>query len=427
MTADELTDVHLQRALAESAQEAGLPPQESGIVNTNMVHFGPAIRNNYVDSQWAMIPVSTGTTQDVLPDPDPEDRKREPDTPAFLKPSVHGHRLASILTIFHEIPLAREIFLERNELLPGYGHDPDWWSGKAIGYKNTTGFSNGDSTNGSLSRDERELVHEIQRTMAFLDRTERSYGSADILANLEIVRGAQCQDVETKFFEAWKYTHEDMPTLGSIFSQGFQPKDVESDEDSENRCKDFAILDLNLPNTDDTGELETLYDISDKALWALSGLNVASSAYLTHVGDIITFRLIGTKSSRCVKIPEVWYPDRYLEGSREASLEMRKRKATVRGRMNKIFALENKLKYYTLPGGKTVRTQDLFNASMMHDAELITENNVNGFGTLSVDTEMDSQPRVSDKLDLTLELQRVMASVDKKLEGILFSLIFERS
>src|SRR5271165_3727617 len=170
MTTNELQDVDLQKVLAESAQYH-LSPQEYGVTNTNVVHFGPVTRETHEQSQWQMVVHASSTsTQGDAPEPGAEDRKREDGAPAFLKSTIDGSRLASILTIYHEIPLAREIFLRREDLLSDFGHNSQWWSGKAIPpSRKSRRFSGGED---ALRPEERELIHELQRLMAFLDKTD---------------------------------------------------------------------------------------------------------------------------------------------------------------------------------------------------------------------------------------------------------------
>jgi hypothetical protein len=420
MISNELQDVALQKVLAESArdyrpaQDYTLPPQEYGVTNPNGVHFGPATQENY-NKNWPMVLASS---QEARSHPDAEDRKREDGAPAFLKPSADGNRLASILTIYHEIPLAREIFLRRADLLPDYGHDPEWWAGKAIARtREARRMIGGGQSDGVMSREGKEVFNELQRLMAFLDKTERSYGSAEPLANLAFVKKAPPDDIEGKFFEAWKYAQRDNPDLTSIFSEAIQPAGDALAEDVETGSKDFAILDLNLPNVDHSEEYATIYDLTDSMLWEQSGVDIGTSPYLTHVADIVGFRFKGNEFSRSVSIPELWFPDRYLEAGREAALGMRRQKAEIRESMMKLYNLESMLRYFTLPGGKQVKVQDLFNLSLIHDAEPTVEDAVNGVYSDSLDTDMNAEPRVGDKIDVSAELQKVMATIDRKLEG----------
>ncbi len=418
MTTNDFPDADLQKALAQSVQECGLPPQEYGVTNSNNLHIGPATREDYNFNEWQMVHIPNTEPQEARPHPNAEDRKREDGTPSFLKPSSDGNRLASILTIYHEIPLAREIFLRRADLLPDYGHDPEWWAGKAItGTKEARRSVGGGLSDGVVSREGREVFHELQRLMAFLDKTERSYGSTEPLANLSFLKRAAPGDIESKFFEAWKFAQRDNPALNSLFSGAVQPTGDAVAEDVDTGAKDFAILDLKLPNVNESEEYSTIYDLTDKMLWAHSGLDVSTSAYLTHVADIVGFRLVGNELSRSVIIPEIWFPDRYLEAGRGAALDMRMQKAEIRASIMKLQNLESMLTYFTLPGGKRLKVQDLFNVSLMHDAEPTVEDVVNGVDPNTLDTDMNTEPRVGDKIDVSAELQKIMTSINKKLDG----------
>jgi hypothetical protein len=418
MMSNEFHDADLQRALAESAQEHGLAPQEYGVTNSNGVHFGPATREHYNYNEWQVVHVPSASPQEARQHPHAEDRKREDGAPAFLKPSADDNQLASILTIYHEIPLAREIFLQREDLLHEYGHDPEWWAGKSIGRTREARRSvGGGLSDGVAIREGKEVFHELQRLMAFLDKTERSYGSAEPLGNLNFVKRASPDDIEGKFFEAWKYAQRDNLTVSFIFSEAIQPTEDALAEDVVTSAKNFAILDLNLPSINDSEEYSTIYDLTDKILWGRSGLDVGTSAYLTHVADIVGFRLLGNESSRSVSIPEIWFPDRYLEAGREAALGMRIQKAEIRANMMKLQNLESMLKYFTLPSGKRFKVQDLFNISLMHDAEPTVEDAVNGVDLDRIDTDMNTEPRVGDKIDVSAELQKVIQSINRKLDG----------
>ncbi len=105
-------DEQLRRAIEESMQTSGIQtpvpqaPQESGILSANddltSKYFGPSIRSDHDPGQWAMVRLKTED-----PDPEPSRRKRDPDTPVFLRcreeQSCYQHRLGHVFTIspFH--------------------------------------------------------------------------------------------------------------------------------------------------------------------------------------------------------------------------------------------------------------------------------------------------------------------------------------
>ncbi|KFY10773.1 hypothetical protein V492_04854 [Pseudogymnoascus sp. VKM F-4246] len=412
---DEIGDIDLQRALAQSAEEAGIPPQQYGVTQ-GPVQFGPANKPTYDESQWGMVR-GNSSVQDFFPDPDAVNRRRESSTPAFLKPSTDSNRLAAILTIYHEIPLIREILLDRTNLMPNYGNDPEWWAGKAIELPDSSVPESNDVNWGlPTPRDYIEFVREVQRLMAFLDKTDRSYGSAEPLVDNAALRQSEAIDVEQKFFEALNQIYckpDERVPISSLFSEAVQPSLGEGPLQSRH----FAMLDLEIPHISIAGDVETLYDLADYALWMMSGPEANTRAFLKELGEVIAFRITGG-DGKGIKVPATWYPDRYMESNVEASLEMSNKKAAIRDRMNKICALENKLTYYTFPTLKTVKVKDLLHASMRHDTDLLPANDLNGDGSDSLEAELSSEPKPTQRLDISAELKNVLDGIDKKLKAL---------
>ncbi|RDW89601.1 hypothetical protein BP6252_01633 [Coleophoma cylindrospora] len=406
-------DAQLQEALAASRADAGLPPQESGVLSTSQVHFGPATRSQYEQSEWAMVPISSYSAQEILLDPEATERKREAGAPAFLKPSTSGHRLGSLLAIYHEIPLAREIFLLSESIPADYGFDPEWWSGNGI---SAAMVLDEDDDERPESAEAEQFLHELQRLMAFLDSTDRSYGSVEALTSFpsmkrltERARGPL--DVESAFFEVWKdIWSEDSEEQTMLFTQG-----VSSDEDGA-ESKDFAILKLDLPEPSE--KAETIYDLADTLLWTgiPADYDVAMTPYLSRVGNVIAFQFDGTPSSRNIPIPPVWYPDRYLKQGREAAAIMRQRQAQINEHYESILNLENKLtNFNNAPGGKTVKVQDLLKAALQHDEAQLDAGELSEDEEDSEDAEMLLQPV---KFDISAELRKLTESIDKKLTAL---------
>jgi hypothetical protein len=405
MSTQDQHDRELQQALAASLVDAGLPPQEEGITGVDEVHFGPANRNEYEQGKWEMVPVGKTSVQEIVVDPEPTERKRDLDSPAFLKPMIQNNRLNALITIYHEIPLIRNVFLKITDLLPNYGHDKEWWAGQRIMFPSM--FDDDD-----LSTYE-EVDRELQRLMAFLDKTDRSYGSVDVLANLDEVKRnlrQQGPDIESAVLNAWKNLTENSPHRGmvkNIFSAGV-PSPA-----SEDRPLEFAILELAPPAKDSVQE--TLYDIADECMWpGLGNLELSEAPYLSHIAEVIAFRIEGGIEHKKVDIPAVWYPDRYLKSSREAALEMRKNKRATAEELERICKLENQLTYVTLPSGKVVEVKDLFKASLQHDKEEIVKN---GLIKSEVDSMVDDICPTKATVKLSDELQKVVDSIDKKLQG----------
>ncbi|PQE22262.1 ubiquitin interaction domain-containing protein [Rutstroemia sp. NJR-2017a WRK4] len=398
-------DKELQQALAASMADAGLPPQQTGVIGTDQVHFGPATRTEYEHGRWDLVPISS--VQEILLDPEPADRQRDVvnQVPAFLKPGLEDHRLGALLTIYHSIPMAKEIFLNRLSQEAYYPHEPEWWTGKPI------------SKPISSVREDQYLVdedkrfgQELQRVMAFLDRTDRSYGSADVIANLPFLTEQAEFTVESKFFLAWQNYMGSHGSLKHLFSTGVPGADNEQTQEP----KTFAILDLQLPNKDSL--CETLYDVADETLWYGRDFKLSNSSYLEHIGQIISFRLEGAnkwEDQKPVHIPLVWYPDRYLESARKEVLDMRIKKAAVEERIKRITERENFLTYHTDKNGKTLKVEDIFKISLKHDQGALPDNR-HVSDVLDDDSEFTQPP----KGDLSAKLSKVMSDINNKLKAL---------
>lgn len=405
MDHDYNADPELQQALAASRAEAGMPPQESGVTGTEVVHFGPANRSQYEQGQWDMVPIGKSSVREVVSDPEPADRKREPGAPAFLKPGVQDTRLNAVITIYHEIPLTRSLFLNSENCLDNYGYDPEWWSGKPIEVQVLT-----------VEGEETLVEHcdrELQRLMAFLDKTERSYGSVEPLADRADVKKAfrGQPDVPSAVFSAWKSIFKDTddePMVEMIFSAGVPCEDQDTVKDE----KAFAMLELDLPPTD--SNQETLYDIADEVLWpGLGNLDLATCPYLSRIAPVISFKVDGQGDRRAIEVPMVWYPDRYLKSGREAALEMRLQKREVEKELTRIHTLEEKLSLVPTRTGKIVKVQDLFKASLKHD---VAELEKSKESLVDADVDMMASQRQSKAAGrLSNEMQKILASIDKKL------------
>ena len=408
-------DSDLQQALAASRAEAGMAPQETGITGTDKVYFGPANRAEYNPGEWGMVSVTKTTTQEILLDPEPDERKRDLDAPAFLKPGIEGHRLGALLTIYHEIPIMREIFIDRADLANYYPYNRDWWTGKPIEVSGANGLEDQ-----IIVGEERRFNMELQRIMAFLDKTDRSYGSADVLAQLPIMkkriyrRGVYGGDVETIFFEVWKEIFLGTGVRSKVFSKGISP--AITDSDGEPESKEFAILDMGLPPRDSAAE--TLYDLADDILWPKPTLEYETSPYLSRIGDTIAFRLDGDESCKSIEIPAIWYPDRYLESSRQAALQMRLQKNDIEEQLISIDTQEYNLIYHTSnSSNKIIKVKDMLNISLKHDSPGNDEAGDNQISNSMDANASDSQS--SKNAYLSNALRELMASIDEKLEGIL--------
>ncbi|KAI2473852.1 hypothetical protein F4781DRAFT_379131 [Annulohypoxylon bovei var. microspora] len=357
-------DANLERALAESAAESGIPRQEAGIVDneTNLKYFGPANRPQYDAEQWAMVP--TKATMDVVQaDPTPSQRKRGPDSPAFLR-QTREHRLGFLLSIFHKIPLVRNILLQYGTPAKNYGHNSEWWRGQPIlKHEYLAAMARGESTWGIEAQT--EFSEELHRLMAFLDRTERGYGSVDPLVDTKEVDpnpGAWVFDPEEKLFELLKeeaknnpaYDIDPMITVGTILPCALPPSDgsqSDGDGDSssdEERETSFALLDVQLDH-EQYSWVNTFYDALDNLLWT-QALNPnhpfpegAIYAFLSKAAEVVTVRFSNAGLSKPCEIPAVFYVDRYLKERKDLALKFQTYMRLVKNKLRMYDLLEANL------------------------------------------------------------------------------------
>lgn len=344
-------DEDLRRALAESARESGIAPQESGVTGTNLnePYFGPANRAEYDPNSWAMVPTGPSNTARLVTDPPPSARRRTPGAPVFLvqQPNARhvGHRVGAILTILHEIPLARNTLLQTGQPAANYGHNGDWWKGQAIYPPHLlTAMQQGRIQDTEAVRP--DFNEEIHRLMAFLDSSDRSYGSTEVLADL--LTATNCAR-ERQFFDVLS-GQNDAETLKPLLHEALSINTGSFEVvDSVDR---FSFLDFEL-SANQWSQTETFYDVWDCLAWeeAMSWQELKDDTKMTvfrEMGDVITV-LLGGNCPLSMDIPDVWYPERYLESRKEDARSIQEQLAWTLGKLYEATAKEHELKRWDDP------------------------------------------------------------------------------
>lgn len=208
-------DAQLQQALSMSMSQ-DFKGQETGVVDASGNQLRPATREYYDTRNWSMT-LPGHDTREIIQNPDPEFRKRELGAPAFIKPLNDEQYLPALLTILHAIPIAKEALLARDLLLPDYGHHTEWWDGVSA-----QGFKIIDLEQSIENENLKEVIFESQRLMAFLEQTNRAYGSAEVLAKLRPMREftIERQSAEDAFLEVWQKAMEE--THSGLLADVFQ-------------------------------------------------------------------------------------------------------------------------------------------------------------------------------------------------------------
>ncbi|MCJ1469641.1 hypothetical protein MMC07_008277 [Pseudocyphellaria aurata] len=345
LTVAEQEAKQVEQALALSMGQ-DIPGQESGVTDASFPYFGPAKREDHDAGQWAVATVGSHA-KEILLNPDPINRKRQSNEPAFFKPTPQTYQLSALIKILQAIPMAREALLSRESLFPDYGYDTEWWDGTAIKVPKVVNL-----TQEGHSTDQDEVIYETQRLIAFLEETERAYGSTDALANMDGIRENDHGSVVVSFLEEWRKQVEhatpNAPLLDVFRSVGRKdnPNEPECAEESP-----FLALELRI---DDgiAGKGQTLYEAVDDMLWA--GLSESSyeHVYLERLAEmlIIEATRVGEAGSGLgIKIPSVWYGDRYLQASIRQVKEMRAGKAAVQHEISGIDEAKAKIAQCGIP------------------------------------------------------------------------------
>ncbi|KAF2012457.1 hypothetical protein BU24DRAFT_395363 [Aaosphaeria arxii CBS 175.79] len=336
--------------------------QELGVINNanySKPMFGPANKDQVYDSNsWAMVPVSKST--EYIPDAVPVQRKREEEGPAIIKPTPNWDYLPSLISIIHTIPLFRNALLAPEISLRSYHAGEDWWKGSSTASKATVVFDSEDESPHDL-----DLIHEMQRLMAFLDRTDRAYGSIGALQQLDAWKKARDDMTERPndelltFLLKWGDAYHNLTSkpLDGVF------RSVISAEGQE---QSSALLDANIIHHE-PGTKMSLYDVLDENLFeSVAG---AGTAFIKSASDVLVFRLESSdaKGKLDCKIPATLYADRYLEENKEAIAAMVHERKQCDARIKEIDEEAAKIKYHTtkkIRPGEKMETLKLLKSSM---------------------------------------------------------------
>ena len=400
----ETEEEQMNRALQISLSDSQtLPGQETGVTDWDKSTFGPAQREYYDTKQWSMT-APGAHAQEILLSPEPFNRKRQPGTPAFLKPVLDAPRLSALIKILHEIPVAREALLNAELLAPDYGRDSQWWEGDSIKQLRVVNVDQG--YQGIHSQD---LVYETQRLMAFLDGTERAYGSVDsLIRSMDGLPRNEDKEI-ANFLEDWqKSTGELSP--GEHLRTIFRSRGVRrGPEEGDDKHSDFDSLNISLSSSSVDNGL-SLYDALDDVIWEGND-NV--EVFLEDIGNIVIFNVtcwntLATKIG--IDIPATWYPDRYLESSIPQAKKYRERLDEFVRQRDELEWRRDKLLSF-----KTADASSLLARTTTHLEHTLAYQQSTG-RTQEISEQMDTanSPGLNDLLE---QLRVIDERIVKKLKG----------
>lgn len=381
--------------------------QESGITSISQTNFSKATRDHYDEGAWAMT-LFNSSAQEIVISPDPADRRRIPDEPAFLRPSHDNLYLGGLLTILHSIPLAREALLLRKKLLPNYGHDPQWWNGQPINLPKIVTVQ--DVQDGNTDWD--DIIHETQRLMAFLDSTSRAFGSADALSTLKIMSSYDAETNISRYLESWQESAvraDPGNQLATVFlSNAYKRPLTVYDTPIQ---KEFFTLDPYVePNHG-----QTLYDVLDRTVWSDRPGEELDDVWLEHVAEILTIKLESSDPAKSVdvQIPAVFYPDRYLASCRDRARDFRARRLQVYDEISKLEKLMNRFSISKSVFHKGLGLRDILEKAAVATSLTLPKSVANGASELALTPEAAE----AEAQRLATELRSLSSRIEGKLQG----------
>jgi hypothetical protein len=280
---------------------SGIEGQETGVTGNAKPAFGPATKDFYDSSQWAMVPTATA----YIEDPAPSQRQRGEGQPAILKPSPNFNYLPALIPILHSIPQFRNALLSPEVAQKSYWVGDDWWKGSAVARARII-----DTTVDEDDALGLDVVHEIQRLMAFLDNTDRAYATVESLLQLDAWKEARPKledpdDDLLKFLLVWSEAYQKQTpqfqldgALRSVVSAG--GSNFES-----------FVLDSTITKRE-SGRAPDVYDVLDDTFFATQ----EGSAHIADISNVLILRLSSSRpdgNDLGCRVPATLYADRYLE------------------------------------------------------------------------------------------------------------------
>ncbi|EFY93866.1 ubiquitin interaction domain-containing protein [Metarhizium acridum CQMa 102] len=311
--------------------------------STSTPYFGPANRNDYDQGSWAMVPAGPSESQ-VPSAPAPSLRKRTTGAPAFLVQgisTVGNHGLGGLLTVLHQIPLARNVLLETGAPAASYGFNSEWWKGQEILPTHALArLQAGDLQWGYQDESKPDVEEEIHRLMAFLDLTERSYGSVSVLTDLIPYPSL---GPEKQFYEYLGPRNEEKlkPLIHSAALAAVFGDDL-GDEEAK-----FGLLEMEHSRSDYT-YIKTVYESLDHTMWSdvlsWNELHEGSKmAMFTEMGEVLAIKINGDGPQDSIDIPEKLYLEKYQTSRKDEARRIQMSWCDTKNAIMKIAREEQQL------------------------------------------------------------------------------------
>lgn len=410
-------DADLARAMAMSQGNEYYEQQEMGTVSSGgqETQFGPANRNDYDPRQWSMVPVDQSSSGEIVPDAELEGRVGKKGEPRMLKQIPgNGEYLANLLTILSNVRGARDALLMRDSVKMDYGEDGEWWKGHDISMPKIVALGEAAGSAGEEDQYD-DLLVEVQRLMAFLSASERSYGSAGALMHTDAIKSASTRSVRSNtmlelFMQTWGVAAVAKAGVDSglerLFSTTIGTNASEGMVDT-----DMTLVDMPVDASPDSNTSSDLLELMDGLLWDTSDPKVSSDNYIERPAEILVMclrqRISGRDASKPLKVmvPPEFFLDKYLHEHIESTRATRAEMAKGKKKVEKVEQIERKLRMWRNPkDGKEIDASKLVG----HTLKYYDEAN-------RVSSAADGEPESQQHSDIADKLTAVVASIDAKL------------
>ena len=348
---------------------------------------------------------------------DPDNRKREPGVPAAMKPISNDNFLPPLLTILYAVPMAKEALLARGTLLQDYGQSSEWWDGNPIALTRIVSYDDP-----LHNADWEETVHETQRVMAFMDHTERAYGTVyNLIQTAALKRRLTCGPGD--YLTVWQQSAE-KGAPGEALNKIFQT--TAYNDPGEIQAGDFPtqnIFEVAVSIGERGKQLgPSLYEHLDDLLWTQDTDGGEPKKIHMDPGEILVFNVSSndhTEPGLDVDIPAILYADRYLKENFDVTRKLRKERMEIFDSITKEEDRQYKLKSIRAPksskyvdaGELLGFAQDFFAES--EDKSGTVRNDTNGNELVDVGTN-DLTFKYGD---VAKELKEIAVRVTEKVKG----------
>ncbi|KAK5166286.1 uncharacterized protein LTR77_008547 [Saxophila tyrrhenica] len=422
-------DEDMQRALAMSQADAGVPiyGQETGVVGPGggQPVSGPAKKEAYDKDQWAMVPTGAnktgwGQATEVVPDQEAQDRVLRSGEPRVLKQLPDGDYMPNLLTICAAIPAAKKALLMQEYVQVDYGQDAEWWRGHPIAKPRIVHVGDGSAVEPESDCQD-ELFAEVQRLMAFLTASDRSYASAGALTQTEFLKRTSPMVTRSRtllelFLQTWSMAASSNVGVDGDVSRIFTTT-VGTSAPEGMDTPDMSLIDLQV--TLGEGEKADLFELLDGLLWETDADSTAmSDNFIERPADVLVMRAHQSNPAVAkqlrVEVPPEFYVDKYLKDNIAATRATRREMANSKRRIAKIEEIEKKLRTWKHP----TKNESL-------DAGLLLKHTLGHFtGQNLLNASKNDRNHSTDELaeqppayqDISSKLEKLVVNIESKLQ-----------